>query len=226
MAEHSREGHRSRIRQNYISNGIKGMNDANMLELFLSVIVPRKDTKQLSYDLLNRFGSLENIFGASVEDLVKVNGVGENTAMVICLYKDLINRLGDLDEPINISMTNAVNRLCYAKDVFDDYDGDKTLFITVDNHDEVLGKFLFDGICGNSKKDKVAVVENLLNTNASQCVLCYNISDKIDYEKYKKYFIELRDFLTPLKITIIDVVVVSEEKSVCFSELNNYKHLF
>ncbi len=61
----SHNGHRERIRAQYIANGIDNMPDHNVLELLLSISIPRKDVKPIAYDLINRFGSLEKVFSAS-----------------------------------------------------------------------------------------------------------------------------------------------------------------
>lgn len=42
MAKYGREGHRSRIRNAYITNGAETMSDVHIVELFLSLLIPRK----------------------------------------------------------------------------------------------------------------------------------------------------------------------------------------
>ena len=71
-----RDGHRDRIRNAYLNGEYDDAEDTKILELFLSLVVPRKDVKYTVYALFERFEDLEGIFGADIEELVAVNGVG------------------------------------------------------------------------------------------------------------------------------------------------------
>lgn len=62
--EISRDGHRARMRAAYLQGGGDAMPDHQLLELLLSISIPRKDVKPIAYALINRFGSLEQVFAA------------------------------------------------------------------------------------------------------------------------------------------------------------------
>lgn len=91
--EISRDGHRARIRAAYLQGGGDAMPDHQLLELLLSISIPRKDVKPIAYALINRFGSLEQVFAAGAADLQQVPGVGEQTAVQILLVRDLNRRI-------------------------------------------------------------------------------------------------------------------------------------
>lgn len=59
--EISRDGHRARMRAAYLQGGGDAMPDHQLLELLLSISIPRKDVKPIAYALINRFGSLEQL---------------------------------------------------------------------------------------------------------------------------------------------------------------------
>lgn len=54
--EISRDGHRARMRAAYLQGGGDAMPDHQLLELLLSISIPRKDVKPIAYALINRFG--------------------------------------------------------------------------------------------------------------------------------------------------------------------------
>ena len=91
--EISRDGHRARMRAAYLQGGGDAMPDHQLLELLLSISIPRKDVKPIAYALINRFGSLEQVFAAGAADLQQVPGVGEQTAVQILLVRDLNRRI-------------------------------------------------------------------------------------------------------------------------------------
>ncbi|MCM1114450.1 MAG: helix-hairpin-helix domain-containing protein, partial [Clostridium sp.] len=85
MPELGRNGHRQRMRNQFLLDRMENAPDHNLLELYLTIAIPQKDVKPLAYALINSFGSLEAVFSASPEELMAIAGVGEVTAVAISL---------------------------------------------------------------------------------------------------------------------------------------------
>ena len=85
------EGHRKRLKQRFINDGLSTFEDHNILELLLFYSVPRSDTNEIGHRLLKQFGSLSNVFDAPVEELCKVDGIGEHSAVLIKLIPEICN---------------------------------------------------------------------------------------------------------------------------------------
>ncbi len=92
MSENLHGGHRERMRRRYLEQGLEGMADHEALELLLYHAIPRSDVNPLAHRLLNRFGSLKGVLDATVEQLREVEGVGESTALLLTLVRDLQRR--------------------------------------------------------------------------------------------------------------------------------------
>lgn len=88
MDTESTQGHRERLRKKYLQTGIGALHDYEQLELLLTFVIPRKDVKPIAKNLLKTFKSFSRVFDASLEDLRGVDGIGENTAVLIKLVKD------------------------------------------------------------------------------------------------------------------------------------------
>ena len=82
-------GHRKRLRERFLKNGIEGFHDYEMVELLLTYGIPRKDCKPLAKDLLNGFRSLSGLCSASTASLLEFPSVNENTAVLIRLVKEM-----------------------------------------------------------------------------------------------------------------------------------------
>ncbi len=93
MSENLHEGHRGRIRKAYCEHGMDGMADHAVLELLLTYAIPRRDVNETAHVLLNRFGSLNEVFAADPRELMKIDGIGENAATFLHLVFDLHRRL-------------------------------------------------------------------------------------------------------------------------------------
>lgn len=83
MAIH--DGHRERIKERFIQEGLDNFDDYLVLELLLYYCIPRVDTNEIAHRLINTFGSLPNVLEATVEELQKVEGIGKNAATFLTL---------------------------------------------------------------------------------------------------------------------------------------------
>ena len=69
-------GHRSRLRERFLESGFDGLSKHEVIELLLTLAIPRLDVKQPAKKLLEKFGDLRGILNASPEELSSVQGIG------------------------------------------------------------------------------------------------------------------------------------------------------
>ena len=99
------KGHRERLRERFLKDLGASMPDYEIIELLLMAVIARRDVKPIAKDLLKTFGTVSGIFGASADDLMKVKGIGEQTAV---LFK-LIQRSTAIVTKSEIMNTNILN---------------------------------------------------------------------------------------------------------------------
>lgn len=104
------EGHRERLRQRFLDEGLDNFQPHNVLELLLFYSIPIKDTNDEAHALINTFGSLSSVFDASFDELCKVDGIGERTATLIKLVPELFKKY-EVDKVVN---EDAVLNTCEA----------------------------------------------------------------------------------------------------------------
>ena len=78
-------GHRSRVKTEFLARRLEGWPDHRVLELLLFYAIPQGDVNDLAHVLIDRFGSLAGVLDASADELKKVPGVGEHTAVLLRL---------------------------------------------------------------------------------------------------------------------------------------------
>ena len=84
--QNAHEGHRSRMLEIYLKNGIKGFSDVQALEFLLGYAIPRIDVNPLAHRLLEHFGSIHRVLDASCQELLHVEGMGpRSSALVTCV---------------------------------------------------------------------------------------------------------------------------------------------
>ena len=91
MNEHG--GHRERLREAFLQQGIEGMADHRVLELLLTYALPRVDVNPLAHRLLDRFGSLSGVLSARPDQLRQVRGVGPSAAVFLSLLGEVDRRM-------------------------------------------------------------------------------------------------------------------------------------
>lgn len=86
---HNHCGHRERIKQKFVEKGLDSFSPHEILEILLYYSIPRKNTNDIAHNLINEFGSLSSVFEAPMEELQKINGISENTAIFLKLIPEV-----------------------------------------------------------------------------------------------------------------------------------------
>ena len=83
------DGHRERMRQRYLRDGLETFQPHEALELLLYFAIPRRDTNPLAHDLIERYHTLSGVLSAPPEELMQTPGLGENAALLISLVSQM-----------------------------------------------------------------------------------------------------------------------------------------
>ena len=86
-------GHRARMRERLLSRGPETLADYEVLEMLLFLGIPRRDTKPLAKELINRFGSLPAVLTATPEALEQQGGLGAEAITVLRMPEAAAQRL-------------------------------------------------------------------------------------------------------------------------------------
>ncbi len=103
------DGHRKRVKELFVDNGLDSFSDVNVLEFLLFFSVPRKDTNEIAHRLLAHYGSLHEVFNASFYELMEIEGVNYSSAVLITFISHLNRR-------IEISKTSSIEKINNAED--------------------------------------------------------------------------------------------------------------
>ena len=64
------EGHRQRVKDKFLKTKFENWQDYEILEFALFFVVPRKDTKDIAKNLIDKFGSLKELLHADYEEIM------------------------------------------------------------------------------------------------------------------------------------------------------------
>ncbi len=83
------DGHRNRLRQRLLDEGLESFQEHEILELLLFYAIPRVDTNIIAHRLIAAFGSLSGVLEADAHDLAQVPGIGERAAAYLAMFPDV-----------------------------------------------------------------------------------------------------------------------------------------
>ena len=82
-----RSGHRGRLRERFVRSGFEGFAEHEVVELLLTLAIPRCDVKVPAKALLQRFGSVRGVLDARPEALRGVAGIGSVAPVALAIIR-------------------------------------------------------------------------------------------------------------------------------------------
>ena len=182
MNEKDNQGHRERIKEKFLKNGIDGFAEYEILELLLTYCIPRKDTKPIAKELLNKFKSLDNVFKADFDKLSVIDGLGNNSIAFLKLigdlpsiiYKDELKNKKLIDkETLKISNKDVLLKYLRNKIGYEEIEKFYVLYLSSSN--EVI-EFEENSV-GTLDRSSVyprEIYKKIINLNAKSIILAHN----------------------------------------------------
>ena len=169
------DGHRDRLRKRYLAEGLDHFTEVQVLELMLFYCIPRKDTNELAHRLLDRFGSLSQVLDTKVEDLMQVEGIGENAALFLSLFP-AVARYYDTNQASRVTVLKDVDECGkYLLGYFKNRINETVFLLCLDAKRKVLCcQMVGEGSVNSAGVPIRRVVEMALAANATTVVLAHN----------------------------------------------------
>lgn len=219
MAGH--DGHRERMRQRFLREGLMHFEDHNILELLLFYALPRRDTNLLAHQLMETFGSLDAVFDAPPEALTQINGIGENAAVLIHLVPEIARRYGMAKEGAATVLRDADAAGRFLLPRFSGVRTEQVYLVCLDARFKVLDcRCMASGGASSAVFDLRRIVEVALNRNAAGVILAHNHTNGIALpsKEDEDVTLRLRDALSAVSVKLVDHIVVAEDDYVSMSD--------
>ena len=168
-------GHRKRVKANVIKNGFSQLEEHKLLELMLFYSIPREDTNELAHKLINHFGSFEEIFKADIKQLERINGIGENTAIMIAAIGETFNRISKSKPPKKRVYRSTEDLKELAGALLQGEKNEKVFLLCFDAK-KTLKRYvaISEGDETSSEIDMKLIIKNLVDSDSSVAVLAHN----------------------------------------------------
>ncbi|MDR1158912.1 MAG: DNA repair protein RadC [Oscillospiraceae bacterium] len=214
-------GHRERLRGRFLSEGLDGFDEHNVLELLLFYAVPRGDVNPLAHRLIDAFGSLAGVLDAPVEALCRVEGMGVRTAALLSMMPALFRRYQISGRADGVCLDTAEKAGAYLLPRFVGRRNECVYLLCLDAKGKpVCCRQLFEGSVNAAQVGARRVVETALSVNAAGVILAHNHLSGIalpspeDEETTRR----LQGALDAVGIPLIDHIIVADEDYVSLAQ--------
>lgn len=168
-------GHRKRLRARFRKTGFEGFQDYEALELLLTFSIPRKDTKPIAKELMNKFGSIRGVMDATYDELSASNGLGENAATFVRMIKECsaLYLKDGIKGKKKISSTGALLEYCQVAMSGLKDEQFRAIFLSTQN-EVIADEVVHDGIVNQSIVYPRKVMERALYHKATAIIFVHN----------------------------------------------------
>lgn len=173
--ENIHEGHRKRMKERFMKSGLEDFAPHNVLELLLFYSIPRGDTNPIAHRLIDTFGSLSGVFDATPEELMKVSGVGESTAILISMIPQMARKyLEDKADAVNV-VGGCGDIGAYLLPKFIGRTNEALMMVSIDNKNKVIScSVVAEGTVDSAKVSRRKVMEEAMKVKATRVILAHN----------------------------------------------------
>ena len=206
-------GHRGRLKQRFAEYGERVFDDHQLLELLLFYCVPQGDVNPLAHRLINHFGSFAAVLDAKPEDLKKVKGLGEHSALFLSMLPQVIRRYEICRSSTETVVNSTADAGEYLLPYFFGMRNEVVYLLCLDAKGRVLScSFLSEGSLDRVALNSRQVVEIALEHRATSVILAHNHISGVATPSQADVTLTLalRPLLKSLNIRLLDHLVIAD----------------
>ena len=169
------DGHRERMRQRYLEQGLAGFAPHEVLELLLMYAIPRVNTNPIAHRLLDHFGSLHGVMEAHPRELMQVKGIGAQAATLLSMLLPLF-KLYQQDQMKPKPILETYQQMAdYCKTLFLGTREEKLFILCLDSQLKLLAaELIADGTPAAVQLAPRQIVQALMRHHATGAVITHN----------------------------------------------------
>ena len=231
MAEkpkHRHTGHRERMKAEFLARGLEGWSDHRVLELLLFYTIPQGDVNDLAHELVERFGSLAGVLDASVEELKKVKGVGDHTAVFLRMLPAVLGRYQGARTRLSAIINSPEEAYAWLEPYFFGARNEMVYVLCLDGKRQVLGvRKVAEGSIELAEVNTRRIAEEAIGLRAAQIYVAHNHVSNLAIPSQADWLTTdtLRGALRPIGIELIDHLVFVDGDMVSLKDSEHLKGL-
>lgn len=229
---YSHDGHRQRFRERFIRSGLSALADYEVIELMLTLCIPRIDVKPIAKDLIKKFGNLRGILDAPIDELCKIRGIGTSAAAYVRLIKSLVILYHQEELEIGGEEMPTIEKLKkYFKSKISAQKFEVLELVCLDSNLRIIpnGSIrLFEGSVNSANIDIRKIIETSIKCGATSIAIAHNHPSgesrpSLDDIRFTK---KLSEACKPIGLNLIEHIIVGRNTCYSFRQQGNFDVLY
>ena len=221
------DGHRQRLKTEFLARP-DSFPDHKLLELLLFYTIPQGDVNDLAHELVERFGSLAGVLDASVEELKKVKGVGDHTAVFLRMLPAVLGRYQGARTRLSAIINSPEEAYAWLEPYFFGARNEMVYVLCLDGKRQVLGvRKVAEGSIELAEVNTRRIAEEAIGLRAAQIYVAHNHVSNLAIPSQADWLTTdtLRGALRPIGIELIDHLVFVDGDMVSLKDSEHLKSL-
>ena len=218
-------GHRQRLKNRFLEEGLEHFDDHQVLELLLFYCIPRQDTNPIAHALLDHFGSLSQVMEAPPSELQKIPGMGEASAAFLSLINSF-TRYYQVNRASSLVILNTLEQCgSYLMPFYYGRRNETVYLLCLDAKCKVLCcKEVGEGSVNSASVPIRRIVEMALGANATSAILAHNHPSGLAFPSDEDQLTtrQLAIALAAVDITLVDHMIIADDEFVSLRQSGRY----
>ncbi len=191
--------------------------------------IPYKDTNDIAHSLIEKFGSFERVLEAPIESLRDVEGVGENTAVMLKLFHAVNRYYDEKKHQLKVRLSNPDDIVAFVKahcrfrseEVF-------TVFALDGDCKYLAYEDISTGSAGMTEVNTRKAVDFMLRSKAACAIVTHNhpsgnlTASVQDMTATRR----LADALRIIDVKLLDHIIISNDNYLSMRSKDNHFSIF
>lgn len=215
-------GHRQRLRDKLLTAGSESLADYELLELLLSIAIPRRDVKPLAKELIQKFKTFGGVITANITDLKAIKGIGSTVIATIKIIE--ASQIKTLKDKIqnNSVISNWTELIDYCRLNIGNKDTEEfhVLYLNTKCH-LIKDETHSTGTINSSSVYPREILKHVLEYGATSVIIVHNhptgdtTPSKSDIQITEK----IRTTLKTIDVTLHDHIIVAKGNFISFKAI-------
>ncbi len=230
MDKNLHEGHRERIRQEFLQHGFdQNTPPHKVLELLLFYCVQRADTNPIAHELIKKYGSVAGVLDAPVQELAEFKGLSERGVVLLKLIMPVARRYiyDKSEQKPTFKSLDSIGKYMLSR--FLGQTREKLAVMCLDAKGSLLDfSFMAEGDLSSVGLSQRDLAKRVLDCNAAAAVLCHNHPNGIAVPSDSDVSLtaQAADTLAKLGVQLIDHIIIEDTDFVSMAQSEQYGYIF
>ncbi|MEN8156064.1 MAG: DNA repair protein RadC [Bacteroidota bacterium] len=211
-----------RPREKVMANGIQYLSDAELLAILVGSGTRNITAVELARKILRGVGnSLHELGRQSVNDLLKIKGVGPAKAISVMAAMELGRRRAGMHQPEKTPIKSSETVFSLFHPLLGDLDHEEFWLLMLNRANKILGRFkVSQGGLSGTVIDTRIILKKALDNLASSIIVCHNhpSGNNQPSDADVKITEKLKKAAEMLEIKLLDHVIIADKSYFSFAD--------